>query len=372
MKPCFFFKQISLLFLFILISSCHGQDKSNSPKENRTEPNPVSVWQKDLNAITNDPYFVETKTINAPFGPQSITRNLVQDKSGNLWLASWEGIIRYDGKTFTNFTNQEDLRRFHVFSTFEDKKGNLWFGTIRAGVYRYDGKTFTNFTTRDGLADDLVGCIVEDKRGNIWFGTAGGVSYYDPSASLRAGGKAFHNFSTKEGFIDNDVNSIIEDRNGKIWFGTRGGVCYYDPSASLRAGEKTFTSLNNQAGLPFNNVRSIIEDKKGNLWIGGQDGLFRYDGKSFTKFSTKFIGFLYEDQKGSIWISAGTPQSRKMALYRYDGEPAPRLGEANFDKIIEADGQIFGILEDKQGNIWFGTEQGICRYDGKTFKYFKS
>lgn len=388
MKPSSFFKQIPLLFLFLLISSCNEQDKGNPQKEGRTEPNPVSVWQKDLSTPTVDPYFVETKTINAPFGPQSITRNMVQDKSGNLWLASWEGIIRYDGKTFTNFTNQENLRRFHVFSAFEDKKGNLWFGTVRAGVYRFDGKTFTNFTTRDGLADDQVGCIVEDKRGNIWFGTAGGVSYFDPSASLRAGGKKFHNFTTKEGLIDNDVNSIIEDKSGNIWFGTRGGVCYYDPSASLRAGGQTFTHLNNDKGQAFNNVRSIIEDKTGNIWIGGQDGLYRYNGKSFTKFSTKFIGFLYEDQKGGIWISAGTPQPRNMVLYRYDpsayfdsaqhkslragGKSAPLLGEANFDKIFEGDGQIFGILEDHQGNIWFGTEMGVCRYDGKTFKYFES
>ena len=370
MKPSFFCQQIPLLFLSLLVSSCHGQTKS-SPKKSSADPNPVSIWQKNQSTLTVDPYFVETKTINAPFGPQSITRNMVQDKNGNLWLASWEGIIRYDGKTFTNFTNKDNLRRFHVFSAFEDQKGNLWFGTIRAGVYRYNGRTFTLFTTRDGLADDLVTCIAEDKRGNIWFGTAAGVSYFD--------GKKFHNFTTKEGLIDNDVNSIIEDSSGNIWIGTRGGVCYYNPSAyfdsaqhkSLKAGGKTFTAVNNQAGVPFNNVRSIIEDKTGNIWVGGQDGLYRYDGKNFTQFSKDFIGFLYEDKKGSIWFSAGTPQPRNMVLYRYDGRSGPRLGEPYFNKIIVGDGQIFGILEARDGSIWFGTEVGVCRYDGKTFKYFK-
>lgn len=363
MKPSFFFKQIPLLFLSLLVSSCQGQTKNKPSKESRAEPNPVSIWQKDQSTLLVDPYFVETKTINAPFGPQSITRNMVQDKSGNLWLASWEGIIRYDGKTFTNFTNKENLRRFHVFSAFEDKKGNLWFGTIRAGVYRYNGKNFTLFTTRDGLADDLVSCIVEDKRGNIWFGTAAGVSYFD--------GKKFHNFTTKEGLINNDVNSIIEDSSGNIWFGTRGGVCYYNG--------KIFTRVNNQTGDPFNNIRSIIEDKNGKIWVGGQDGLYRYDGKNFTQFSKDFIGFLYEDKKGSIWFSAGTPQPRNMVLYRYDpsaslsagGRSGPRLGEPYFNKIFVGEGQIFGILEDQQGNIWFGTEVGVCRYDGKTFAYFK-
>lgn len=372
MKPSFFLKQITLLFLSLLVSSCHGQTKSNPSKKSSAAPNPVSIWQKDQGQLKADPYFVETKTINAPFGPQSITRNMIQDKKGNIWLASWEGIIRYDGKTFTNFTNKDDLRRFHVFSAFEDSKGNLWFGTIGAGVYRYNGKTFTNFTTKEGLAGNAIVCIAEDKRGHIWFGALGGVSCFDPSASLRAGGKSFQNFSTKEGLLSNDVNSIIEDSNGYIWFGTQAGVCYYNPSAPLREGGKIFTSLNKQDGSAFTNVRSIIQDKNGYIWIGGQDGLYRYDHKNLTQFSKDFIGFLYEDTKGSIWISAGTPQPRKMALYRYDGRSGPRLGDPYFSKITVGEGQIFGILEDRQGNIWFGTEVGVCRYDGKTFKYFKS
>lgn len=371
MKPSFFFKQIPLLFLSLLVSSCHGQTKSSPSKKSSAEPNPVSIWKKDQSPPSADPYFVETKTINAPFGPQSITRNLVQDKNGHLWFASWEGIVRYDGKTFTNFTNKDNLRRFHVFSALEDKKGNLWFGTVGAGVYRYNGKTFTNFTTQDGLAGDAVCCITEDKRGNIWVGALGGVSRFDPSASLRAGGKTFHNFSTKDGLVSNDVNSIIEDSNGNIWFGTQGGLCYYNPSASISPGGKTFTPVNKQAGVPFINVRSIIEDKTGNIWVGGQDGLYRYDGKNFTQFSKDFIGFLYEDTKGSIWFSAGTPQPRNMVLYRYDGRSGPRLGDPYFTKIIVGEGQIFGILEARDGSIWFGTEVGACRYDGKTFAYFK-
>jgi ligand-binding sensor domain-containing protein len=95
----------------------------------------------------------------------------------------------------------------------EDRKGNIWFGTIGAGVYRYDGKLFTNFTTKDGLVSDRVGCIYEDKAGNVWFGTEGGASRYD--------GKSFRNFTTKEGLPNNDINTIVEDNTGKFWFGTR-------------------------------------------------------------------------------------------------------------------------------------------------------
>lgn len=258
----------------------------------------------------SDPTFMESKAITTSYGPRNITRNMLQDKNGNLWFASWEGIIRYDGKSFTNFTNKEGLRRFHVFSVFEEEAGNLWFGTIGAGVYRYDGKSFRNFTTQDGLAEDRVLCIAADKSGNIWFGTRRGVSRYN--------GESFRNFTTKEGLADNGVNTIIEDKNG-------------------------------------------------NLWFGGDDPLCHYDGKSFTKFATNAAGHILEDTKGNIWISGGG--THNMALYRYDGN-ALSSGQAGFTQVTKRAGQIFGILEDKNGDIWFGTEQGVGRYDGKSFAYF--
>src|SRR5688500_14800353 len=56
----------------------------------------------------------------------------------------------------------------------QDKAGNLWFSTAREGVYRYDGKTFTNFTEKDGLSNNAVFTILEDSAGKLWFGTADG------------------------------------------------------------------------------------------------------------------------------------------------------------------------------------------------------
>jgi ligand-binding sensor domain-containing protein len=339
----------SVVLLFVLIASCKGQNKTDLPKDSISQP------ESSLSDV--DPYFIESNTITTPYGPGSITRNILQDRKGNIWLASWEGIIRYDGKSFTNFTNKEGLRRFHTFSVLEDRKGNIWFGTIGAGVYRYDGKLFTNFTTKDGLANDYVGCIYEDETGNIWFGTEGGASSYD--------GESFHNFTTKDGLTNNDVHSIIEDKTGKIWFGTRGDACFYD-------GE-TFTNFANKEGLSFINVWSIIEDRKGNIWLGGNDGLWRYDGNSFTNYTTDFVGYIYEGKRGNIWISAGKGlQPGTMTLYRYTNNTlSGPLRSTNIEQIIKIDGLIFGIFEDMEGCIWFGTLNGVCRYDGNTFNYFK-
>ncbi|MCK5372129.1 MAG: hypothetical protein KAQ62_26390, partial [Cyclobacteriaceae bacterium] len=80
----------------------------------------------------------------------------------------------------------------YVWSILEDNGGNLWFGTDAGGVTRYDGKSFTHYTEKEGLSDNSIRSILEDKSGNLWFGTyEGGVSRYD--------GKSFTHYTEKEG-----------------------------------------------------------------------------------------------------------------------------------------------------------------------------
>lgn len=331
-----------------------------------------------------DPYFVKSSDTISKFGPGCITRYILEDKKENIWLATWKGIMKYDGKVFTNYTLKENLIPFHVYSAFEDRSGNLWFGTIRGGAYKFNGKVFTLITTENGLADDLIDCIMEDKDGNIWFGTDGGVSRYDTAshtamsrtdATTLSGlpllsKKGFTNYTTANGLCDNRVNAIIQDKTGKIWIATRSGVSCYDG--------KSFSNFTIKQGLPFTNVRSIKEDKNGKIWIGGQEGLYCYDPSvtgegSLTKLMPNFIGYIYEDRAGNLWLNAG--EVKGMALYKYDQKNFTRI----IEKKMDGDSQVFEITEDKKGNIWFSTMQGPCRYDarlndgigpGQAFTYF--
>jgi ligand-binding sensor domain-containing protein len=300
-------------------------------------------------------------------------------------MASWEGVFRYDarptesfglGKSlpagqagFTNITDAVSSARF--FSVLEDKKSNLWFGSIGSGVYSYDGHSFQNFTIREGLLNNDVGSIYEDNKGNIWFGVFGGASRYN--------GKSFRNYiingdtmnedQTGKTFPDRppyEVNAIMEDKAGKFWLGTRGNTFVYD--------EKNFTVVARD-GKPFKNVRSIIEDKKGNIWLGGNDGLWRYDGTSFTNFTSNFVGYIYEDKKGNIWTSSQTSrqtnQGQGWALSRYDEKSLSYPFITTATEIKSNEGMIFGILEASDGSIWFGSLHGVTRYDGNTFNDFK-
>jgi ligand-binding sensor domain-containing protein len=267
-------------------------------------------------------------------------------------MASWEGVIKYDGISFTNMTNEVSLSRF--FSILEDRKGNFWFGSIGSGVYYYDRKTFQNFTTEEGLINNNVTHIYEDKAGNIWFGTQGGVSCFD--------GTSFRNYTMKDGLSNNDVNTIIEDKTGKFWLGTRGETCSFDGTS--------FTHFTNVDNTPFINVRSIIEDKKGNIWLGGGDGLWRYDGEEFTNFTSRFVGYIYEDKSGNIWTSSESAIIHGWALSRYD-EKSLSDGKTTGLEMIAEEGMFFGIVEDHQGAIWVGNLKGVYRHDGTFFFNFK-
>ena len=359
---------LHFLLLFLLYTSCNGQEKSNLPNDSLKKsqiitdnglglPKTSDEMESFLEAGV-DPYFVETKDTFSTIGPQCIVRNLIQDKAGNFWLATWHGIMKYDGKVFTNYTLKDGLIHFHVGSLFEDSKGNIWFGNVRGGVYRYDGKAFALFTTNDGLPDNTAYCMAEDKNGNIWFGTEQGVGRYD--------GKTFTNFTTKDGLCDNYVNAVIKDKTGRMWFGTNNGISCYDG--------KVFTQFTDKNNLPFKQVASLFEDREGNIWIGswakqsGGKGLCRYDGKSVTDFITPyFVMYMCEDKKGNLWLAHNKGADNvNFALYSYDRK--------TFTKIIEQlkpdNPLIFGIIEDVKGNIWFGTTKGVCRYDGKDFNYF--
>lgn len=330
----------TVLLLFIFTVSCTRQHKNNLPKE--------SVLQSEINLIDS----IKTKATTKPYGPNSITRTIKQDSEGNIWLASWEGMLKYDGQSFTNITDSVTSNRF--FSVLEDRKGNFWFASIGGGVYYYDGKSFTNYTTKEGLASDRVTHIYEDNAGNIWFGTEGGASCYD--------GQSFRNFTTKDGLPNNDINAIVQDKTGRFWFATRGEACFYNGI--------TFTKFTTRKGESFTNVRSIIKDKKGNIWLGGNDGLWRYADNSFTNFTTDFIGYIYEDRQGNIWTTSEGQNTSGWVLSRYD-EPYLNNETVSPVKIRTEQGMYFGILEDKDGNIWFGSLNGVCRYDGTTFNDFK-
>jgi len=318
----------TLIYTLFLMSVFH-----TSCGQSQTEGKKILISSENKGGITSH-------------GPKWVTRKIIQDRKGNIWIAAFDGIFRYDGKSFTNITSNVSSARF--FSVLEDRIGNFWFASVGSGVYYYDGQSFRNFTAKDGLSNDVVFSLYEDKTGNIWFGTGGGASCYD--------GKSFRNFTTR------DVNCIFQDKKGKFWFG----------GANLSVFDgRTFTTLTDKDGKAFKSVWSIIEDKKGNILFGDDDGLWRYDGSSFTNFTKRNALSMIEDKKGNVWTVSGLPGSRSWVLSRYDAKSLSNEKPTVTNVKLREDA-FFTVFEAYDGSIWVGTGEGVYRYDGKTFTDFKS
>lgn len=137
-----------------------------------------------------------------------------------------------------------------------------------------------------------------------------------------------------------------------------------EQSNLLKDSVKSETVISSQG--PDRMVRTIKQDRYGNIWLASAGGMIRYDGKSFTYITdrinpARFFSVL-EDRKGNFWFA-----SVGSGVDYYDGKSLRNY--TTRDGL--ASDRVTNIYEDGAGNIWFGTENGASRYDGKAFKNFK-
>jgi len=296
-------------------------------------------------------------------------RSIFQDSKGNFWFGpAGQSVVRYDGKTLKYYSKSEFFQGNHrvdqdngnsVHAIAEDKKGNIWFGTDY-GAVKYDGKTFRSYTEGNGLSNLRIGrkSILVDKAGNMWVGTEGGVFRYDPSADS-TGGKCFSPFQL---LAPVNVKDIMEDQSGNIWFASQdNGVFRYDG--------KTIKNITGKEGLGDNYAGGMIQDKAGDYWFTMKGGICRYNGETFTEFTTKDglggseIWGIAIEQSGIIWITA------RGSTTRYDPS-IPGSNPKAFTVFTAAEGLnccVQSMYRDRSGNMWWGTGQGLYRFDGKDF-----
>ncbi|MFH1321160.1 MAG: two-component regulator propeller domain-containing protein [Bacteroidota bacterium] len=221
------------------------------------------------------------------------------------------------------YSIEDGLSQSQVYSIFQDSRGNLWIGTYGGGVCKYDGRSFTKFTTKDGLSNNIVYSIIEDRAGNLWFGTyGGGINKYD--------GLGFTQYTEEDGLSNNYVYSIVEDTKGNLWIGTYGGGV-----SVLAANKENFMYIHTTMGLSSNKVTAILEDSRGNIWFGTEGGgVSLLEIKQFNEDIRQFLNNNGQEQPRNIqwkYFTAG-------------------------NGLI--DDRVYSILEDHNGNIWFGTFGG--------------
>jgi len=347
---------IYLILVFsAFILSCKEKDKSNtlqnSQTESKTKPSDTILQVKQVPNDIFAPLYYDGQLSHW-------VRNIYQNKKGNLWFGTNHyGVMRYDGEMLEYFSEEQGVGNDRISGIAEDKEGNVWIATA-GGLTKYDGTSFINFSENNNQINDEIWDIEIDDDGLIWLGTTSGVSQFD--------GKNFTSFPLPEIKVKDTtsiisykrVSSILQDKKGALWFGTDGfGICKYDG--------RTFTHFTEENGLSNNNVADLLEDKDGNIWIGTMyGGISRYNGKTFTNFTKNGdvngneAYALYEDNIGNIWFAV-----ENFGVYRYDGKSFTNYYT---NEGLDTNG-IQSIFEDREGRFWFGGWKGLFRYDGESF-----
>ena len=313
---------------------------------------------------------VEQYTIDEGLSQNSVN-DVVVDSDGFLWIATYDGLNRFDGYNFEHFHHSPDkpghLRSSVIADLHVDNHGNLWVATRGAGLYRYDPKTkrFAGLLEQDnndgGLSQADVRSIASDSRGDLWIGTAGnGLTHYDAKRQTLYHYRHVENDANS--LSDNRVTRVLVDSHDMVWVGTeQHGLSRLDPKNGRW--RRYVHSSTDADSLSHNTVEALLEGRDGSLWVGTRSGLNRLV-RSTGRFERHLpnpqvpfslshadIRSLYQDNNGWIWIGTSggglnvhIPESGRFV--HYDHDPADSQGLSDVD--------VQTVFGDDKGVMWVG------------------
>ena len=308
-----------------------------------------------------------------------------QDRQGNYWFGSnGNGVYRYDGQLITHYTEAHGLSGNQVRDIEEDSKGNVFIATTQ-GVTKFDG---TKFTTLELVESPPTGKGWKLDPDDVWLVTNpsnNGICRYD-------GERLYHLKLSKSpmedahrakfpnvAFSPSGVYSIYKDKRGHLWFGTSSvGLCRYDGQTLSWMYEDRLT--NTPTGGSFG-IRSVYQDNAGDFWICNTRQRFEIspqamheNGYSVLKFKKKkglpdaqsdmdenfdYYLSMTEDDAGALWMACGS-----AGVWKYEGNEVTKYPIGNGAYTI-------CIYCDKKGKLWVGTiEQGVFILEGERFEPF--
>ncbi|WP_316811342.1 two-component regulator propeller domain-containing protein [Pedobacter heparinus] len=221
---------------------------------------------------------------------------------------------------------------------------------------------FKHLTINEGLSQNTIFCIYQDQQGFIWLGTEDGLNRYD--------GYEFRTFKNElnknKSLKNNQVNAIAEDGQNRLVIGTHGGISIFNRDT------EDFTNINipssKKDSQSANFVTAVVSDGQGKMWLGTYDGLKVYDqeiGRFMTvhlpgAFNQKNVQTLFIDNTEKLWISFKNElRCLDLKLFRFVALPKPLIAE-----LKKKQANIRLIKQDKNGNLWLGSEQsGLFFYD---------
>jgi signal transduction histidine kinase/ligand-binding sensor domain-containing protein len=278
---------------------------------------------------------------------------LLVDREGGLWFGNKKGVLSVkDGKT--------DLYDFKGYSTgetyrigYQDRLGNIWISHYELNhqsLIRIRNGGLQNFP----LPSAPVTHFAEDRSGNLWVSLYKKGVYRIAKDKLTADQPSINVLELVwpfEGTNSIASGHLCSDREGGMWVGTDRGL--------VRILAQIIRVFSTRNGLPEDNVYPIYEDRAGKIWAGlWESSLVKFENGRFTNLlhggpETQYIASLFEDRSGRFWVG-------NLGHLRYlnNGKLVDFTVAAGFS----VDTEFSVITEDRQNNLWFGTNHGLGRY----------
>lgn len=348
--------------------------------------------------------------------------DITAERPGVLWIATNDGVFRYDESTRTTLDLRslpgypKEFIRISSRTVTIDRTGVVWIGYGVYGMVSVHPLNAGITTLREhpdprrGLPHRYIRGLAEDSAGRLWIGTFGGLVRYDPAdgafrrypallkdasgrpiqhmnaLAYRDGvlwigtgtdglytmdlqtGRPVHRLgagSAAGGPADNTIHDITFDRFGRAWVGTReGGVAVLTGDGRFL---KRYAMGTGPAPLPHNNVRSVLHDRLGNIWIGTFGGavMLHPDERTFTLYTT-----VENDPRtlSNARVLALLEDRRGTVwiatsgdLNRFDRESGTFRQYGVWNGFIND--IIVGLAEDRRGDLWVSTYGGLATID---------
>ena len=263
-------------------------------------------------------------------------------------------------KQFDVFLTLQGLPTDETEELYEDKEGYLWIAT-RNGLCRYDGyqlKTYkSNLYTPNLLYDNIVNTISEDNNCNLWIGTPNGLVVMNKKTGV------FRKIDPRK-LLNNNIQIILTTHTNDVWIGTAGGLHRY---VAEKDSFVCYTESNTNYQLLGNDIKTLIEDHRGNVWIGTwANGLSRFDPKQSRFYPYPRINqrnsahILFQDNRNNIWVG-----SWGFGLFRIENPyDLKRVKYINYSHSSNpqslSDNIVYSLSQDINSNtIWIGTRSGL-------------
>ncbi|MBI4853839.1 MAG: protein kinase [Acidobacteria bacterium] len=322
--------------------------------------------------------------------PKSINNNrivsIVQTSDNFIWICTPNGMCKYNDSnnsfsrvvTFIDSYKNDNQKNYNKIVS--DKSDIIWIATNK-GILRFDPKSESLNTyhksdsNNSSLSDGFIREIFFDSENRMWIATLDkGVNIFDPYA------KRFSHFNYKKEKNSSkydSISAIFEDSSKTLWLGTLQNFIRYSPNNNISPNtQKIINELKN------NGVRTFFESSSGLLWIGLVHNIVVYDIKR-DRFITKELNLpqeieelsaqiFFEDSKGLLWIG-----TFNQGLYKFNPSNNKYVSYKRDDKNPEGkinSNRVTAICEDKNGNFWIGTRNGLSFYDSvkDTFTPYKN